>query len=110
MYLLALAVALSLAALTIDAILGTALLVGPAATALRLTKRPGAAIALAGAIGVAAAWLGIVLAYDSFYWPPAGHGWPVSFFVVAVIFVLYLLAGLPELRRARRAALPQAGD
>jgi len=30
-------------------------------------------------IGVAVTWLGILLAYDSFYWPPAGRGWPVSF-------------------------------
>ena len=103
LYLLALAVAVSLSALTIGAILGTALLVGPAATALRLTRRPSAAMLAAAGIGVAATWLGIVLAYDSFYWPPHGHGWPVSFFIVALILALYLLAGLPGLRRARRA-------
>ncbi len=95
-FLLALAVAVALAALTIGAILGTALVVGPAATALRLTKRPLMAMILAGVIGVAATWLGVVLAYDSFYWPPHGDGWPVSFFVVAVILVFYLLAGLAE--------------
>ena len=103
LYLLALAVAVSLSALTIGAILGTALLVGPAATALRLTRRPPATMLAAAGIGVAATWLGIVLAYDSFYWPPHEHGWPVSFFIVALILALYLLAGLPGLRRARRA-------
>ncbi len=102
-YLLALAVAVSLAALTIGAILGTALLIGPAASALRLTKRPGAAIATAGLIGVAATWIGIVLAYDSFYWPPRGHGWPVSFFVVALVLLFYLLSGLPAMWRRRAA-------
>jgi zinc/manganese transport system permease protein len=102
-YLLALAVAVSLAALTIGAILGTALLIGPAASALRLTKRPGAAIVTAGLIGVAATWIGIVLAYDSFYWPPRGHGWPVSFFVVALILLFYLLSGLPAMWRRRAA-------
>lgn len=101
-YLLALAVAVALAALTIGAILGTALLVGPAASALRLTDRPGRAIAIAAAIGTAATWLGVVLAYDSFYWPPKGHGWPVSFFVVAFVLAAYLLARVPELVRARR--------
>jgi len=106
LYLLALAVAVSLSALTIGAILGTALLVGPAATALRVTKRPGTAMLIAPLIGVAATWLGVVLAYDSFYWPPHGHGWPVSFFVVAVILSLYLLAGLPRRRRARAVAAP----
>lgn len=95
-YLLALAVAVALAALTIGAILGTALLIGPAAAALRLTNRPGRAIAMAAAIGTAATWLGIVLAYDSFYWPPKGHGWPLSFFVVALVLVAYLLTRLPR--------------
>jgi zinc/manganese transport system permease protein len=102
-YLLALAVTVSLAAITIGTILSTALLVGPAATALRLTRRPGVAIAVAALLGVAAMWLGVLLAYDSFDWPPAGTGWPVSFFVVTLIFLGYLLSGLPGLlqRRAR---------
>jgi zinc/manganese transport system permease protein len=92
LYLLALAVAVSLSALTIGAILSTALLVGPAATALRLTARPGVAMILSALIGLGATWLGILLSYDSFYWPPRQHGWPVSFFVVTLIFVFYLLA------------------
>jgi zinc/manganese transport system permease protein len=100
-YLLALALAVALAAISIGAILSTALLVGPAATALRLTDRPGRAIALAGLVGVAAMWLGILLAYDSFYWPPRETGWPVSFFVVALVFCAYLLSGLPALLRRR---------
>jgi zinc/manganese transport system permease protein len=104
-YLVALGLAVALAALTIGAILSTALIVGPAACALRLTRRPARAIALAGAIGVASMWIGIVLAYDSFYWPPKEHGWPVSFFVVAVIFIAYLLSGLPRVRaRCSRAS------
>jgi zinc/manganese transport system permease protein len=104
LYLLAMAVAVSLAALTIGAILSTALLVGPAATAMRLTSRTGLAAILSGLIGVAATWLGILLAYDSFYWPPARHGWPVSFFVVTLVFVFYLLAQLPAVgARAQRA-------
>jgi len=100
-FLLALALAVSLAAVTIGAILSTALLVGPAAAALRLTKRPGVAILTASAIGLGATWLGILLAYDSYDWPPVGHGWPVSFFVVVAVFVSYVLAGLRE--RLRRS-------
>jgi zinc/manganese transport system permease protein len=100
-YLLALALAVALAAFTIGTILSTALLVGPAATALRLTRRPGVAILLAGAIGIAAMWLGELLAYDSYAWPPVGNGWPVSFFVVTLVFLGYLLSGVPELRRRR---------
>jgi zinc/manganese transport system permease protein len=103
-YLLAMAVAVALAAMTIGTILSTALLVGPAATALRLTRRPGVAIAMAAAIGIATMWLGELLAYDSFYWPPVGTGWPVSFFVVTLIFLGYLLSGLARLPRRRAGA------
>src|SRR5579872_5780715 len=47
LYLVAVALATALAAVTIGAILSTALLVGPAASALVLTTRPGRAIAAA---------------------------------------------------------------
>jgi zinc/manganese transport system permease protein len=90
-YLIALAIAVSLSAVTIGAILSTALLIGPAAAALRLTKRAVVAMAIAAAIGVAATWLGILLAYDSYDWPPRHQGWPVSFFVVTLIFAFYLV-------------------
>jgi zinc/manganese transport system permease protein len=100
LYLLALAISVALAALTIGTILSTALLVGPAATALRLTRRPATAMLAAGLIGVGATWLGVVLAYDSYSWSPA-RPWPVSFFVVTIVFALYLLAALPERWRAR---------
>jgi zinc/manganese transport system permease protein len=93
LYLFVMAVAVALSALTIGAILSTALLVGPAATALRLSARPGRAILTAALVGIASMWLGILLAYDSYYWPPHRHGWPVSFFVVTLILVAYLLAG-----------------
>lgn len=102
-YLLALAAAVALCSLTIGSILSTALLIGPAAAALRLTRRPGRAVLLAAALGVFAMWLGIVLAYDSVYWPSHGTSWPVSFFVVTIVFVTYLLSGLPGRRRRRRA-------
>jgi zinc/manganese transport system permease protein len=88
----AIALAVSLSAITIGAILSTALLVGPAATALRLTSRPGLVLLWSALIGIAATWLGVLLAYDSYYWPPVRQGWPVSFFVVVLIMLFYLLA------------------
>jgi zinc/manganese transport system permease protein len=88
----AIALAVSLSAITIGAILSTALLVGPAATALRLTSRPGLVLTWSALIGIAATWIGVLLAYDSYYWPPARQGWPVSFFVVVLIMLFYLLA------------------
>jgi zinc/manganese transport system permease protein len=98
LYLAAMAVAVALSALTIGAILSTALLVGPAATALLLTARPGRAIAVAASIGVATVWLGILLAYDSHYWP--NPDWPVSFFVVTLVLLVYLVARVAR-RRGR---------
>ncbi len=103
-YLAALAVSVSLAAVAIGAVLSTALLIGPSATALRMTKSPGRAMAAAALTGLAATWLGIVLAYDSYYWPPYGHGWPVSFFVVVLVLAGYLLSYV----RPRRKQAPRS--
>jgi zinc/manganese transport system permease protein len=65
---------------------------------------------VAAGIGVAATWLGILLAYDSYYWPPVGNGWPVSFFVVALVLVFYLVAqfGRPAGTRRDKAVAWQA--
>jgi zinc/manganese transport system permease protein len=101
-HLVALALAVALCALTIGSILSTALLIGPAASALRVVKRPLTALLTAAMLGLSATWIGIVLAYDSFYWPPKGSGWPVSFFVVAIVFVQYLLCGALGERGGRR--------
>jgi zinc/manganese transport system permease protein len=106
LYMLALAVSVGLSSLAIGAILSTALLIGPAATALRLTKRVGRALGVACVIGVLVTWLGVLLAYDSYYWGSAHLGLPVSFFIVAVIFLTYLASGLPGLRAGRRSGQP----
>jgi zinc/manganese transport system permease protein len=103
-FLIALAVSVALSAVIIGAVLSTALLVGPAATALRLAKGPVRATVTAACLGVAAVWLGILLAYDSFYWPPAGRGWPVSFFVVTLIVIGYLSTYLRRRTRPDTAA------
>jgi zinc/manganese transport system permease protein len=100
LHLLVLSLAVTLSAMTIGAILSTALLIGPAAAALRLARRPGLAILLAIAIGLVSVGGGILLAYDSYGWTP-GHGWPVSFFIVTLIFIIYLATGL-----ASRSARP----
>lgn len=110
-YLVALAVSVSLAAVAIGAVLSTALLIGPSATALRLTRSPARAMVVSAFVGLAATWLGIVGAYDSYYWPPHGHGWPVSFFVVVLVLVAYLLSYLhPGARRVPRSPHEEAGE
>jgi zinc/manganese transport system permease protein len=112
-FLATMAIAVALAAITIGAILSTALLVGPAATALRMTKRPGSAMITAALIGVGATWIGCLLAYDSYDWPPVHRGWPVSFCIVALVFVFYILveAGRSyRLHHRDRAAGPAFGE
>ncbi len=104
MHAVALALAVTLSALTVGAILSTALLIGPAAAALRLADRPGRALMLAASIGLAATWGGVLMAYDSFYWTP-GRGWPVSFCIVLLIGVAYLAASIA----ARARAVPAGG-
>ncbi|MGO9343249.1 MAG: metal ABC transporter permease [Acidimicrobiales bacterium] len=106
-YMLAMALAVGLSALAIGAILSTALLIGPPATALRMTKRLGPTMVLSCVIGVGATWLGVLLAYDSYYW--SSSPFPVSFFIVAIIFLGYLATELPVVRTfaVRRRDLQQ---
>ena len=100
LFMVALAVSVGLSSLTIGAILSTALLVGPAATALRLTARLWVALLVASVLGVGVTWLGVLLAYDSYYWGSSHQGFPVSFFIVALVFVLYLASGFSGIRAA----------
>lgn len=104
LHLLILALAVTLSAMTIGAILSTALLIGPAAAAMRLTARPGCAVLLAMLFGLLSCWGGILLAYDSYGWTP-GRPWPVSFFIVGLIALFYLLSGLrlPGAAQTRQA-------
>ncbi len=91
--LLALGLAVAVCALAIGAVLATALLIGPAGAAIRLSRRPVQAICWAIAIGLTAVWVGIWMAYESYYWF-SGNAWPVSFFIVALVFLFYLAAVL----------------
>lgn len=99
-YMFALAAAVGLSSLAIGAILSTALLVGPASTALRLVKRMSHAVLAAVGLGVGATWIGILLAYDSADWGSGHYTLPVSFFIVALIFAAHLLSGLRPVPRS----------
>ncbi len=109
LFMAALAVAVGLSALAIGSILSTALLIGPAATALRLTRRVGWAVLVACLIGVGGTWLGVLLAYDSYDWGSSHQALPVSFFIVAVLFLAYLASGLKFVRAATGRRLGPAG-
>jgi len=104
LFMFALAISVGLSSIAIGSVLSTALLIGPAATSLRLTKNVRNALVLACVLGVVSTWLGVLFAYDSYYWNPSSRGLPVSFFIVAIIFLSYLVSGTPLIRRviARR--------
>jgi hypothetical protein len=40
----------------------------------------------------------VLLAYDSYYWSSSHASWPVSFFIVVIIFFSYLVTELPFIR------------
>ncbi len=90
------AITVSLAVQIVGALFVFTLLVGPAATAVRIASSPISAILLAIALGVLYTIVGIYLAGESLYWP-------VSFFIAAISFGVYLLARFlsPGWRRRR---------
>ena len=63
-----------------------ALMVGPAAAALRLTRSVAAGVLLSAIFAVAEAWLGLALAFYT--------DWPTSFWITALSVGVYLLANL----------------
>lgn len=82
-FMLLLAAAVSIAVQVVGVLLIFALMVTPAATATRLTKKPKYAVLISVLIALFATWIGLFI---SFYAP-----YPVSFFVTAIVFVSYLL-------------------
>lgn len=76
------AVTVSISVQIVGIMLIFTLLVGPAATATRLARRPSSALALSILLGVSYTWLGIFLA--------ANGTWPVSFYIATIAFSVYL--------------------
>ena len=105
-FMVILAVSVGLSAIIIGSILSTALLIGPPASALKLVHRFGAGVVLAVGLGVGATLLGIVLAYDSYYWFTSHRGLPVSFFVVCVVVLEFVLSSLAQSWRHSRVPAP----
>lgn len=101
-FLILLAITVSLSVQVVGALLVFTLLVGPAATAVRLARNPFWAMIIAIALGVSYTWLGIYLAAEN-------GVWPVSFYIAAISFGVYLpvrlLSPLWIGRRARNGML-----
>ena len=81
-FMVLLAAAVSIAIQVVGVLLIFALMVTPAATAIRIAKKPLYAIIISVLIALIATWLGLLIA---FYEP-----YPVSFFVTAIVFITYI--------------------
>jgi zinc/manganese transport system permease protein len=81
-FLVLVAIAVSMSVQVVGVLLIFTLLVGPAATATRIVHSPVGAIALAIALGLTYTWLGIFLA--------ATGSWPVSFYIATISFGVYM--------------------
>lgn len=82
-FMLLLAAATSIAVQVIGVLLIFALMVTPAAAAVRLSKKPVWAVTISILVALFGTWTGL---FVSFYEP-----YPVSFFIVSIVFVFYLL-------------------
>ncbi|HEU0238070.1 MAG TPA: metal ABC transporter permease [Micromonosporaceae bacterium] len=79
-----------------------ALLLLPAATAQRLTARPGWGLVLAVAIGLITVWTALFIAVYSVY--------PIGFWLTTIAFGLYVLASAGAAIRDRRGSLARASE
>jgi zinc/manganese transport system permease protein len=95
MFMLLLAVAISIAVQVIGVLLIFALMVTPAAIAVRLTRSPLGAIVVSVLVAVFSVWLGLTVAFFSV------NPYPASFFIVATSFFLYAGVRISIAVRAR---------
>lgn len=89
-FMVLLAASVSIAIQVTGVLLIFALMVTPAATAIRLTKKPMHAVALSVLIALLATWSGLFI---SFFEP-----YPVSFFITSIVFCLYLIVRVIQRR------------
>ncbi len=100
-FLLIMALATSMTVPVVGALLMFSLMIGPAAAARSFTSRPGFAIALSVAFGVATVWTGIAVSYET--------NWPLGFFVGVLGAVFYLVGrAWATVRRTRTVRVGRA--
>ncbi len=93
------ALAVAEAVQVVGILLVFALMVGPAAAALRAARRAsGSALVLSMLLAIAETWVGIALAYVT--------DWPPSFWITALSSGAYLLSLLMPQSAGRRAPAP----
>ncbi|GCE30689.1 ABC transporter permease [Dictyobacter alpinus] len=87
-FLLILSATISVSILVVGVLLIIALLIAPAATALRLTHHPRTSISLAIILSLACTWIGLTLAFTGSF----GKYLPVGFYISALAAGLYFVS------------------
>ncbi len=93
-FLVLVGITVSMSVQVVGVLLIFTLLVGPAATAIRLVHRPVWAITLSVFLALFYTWLGIFLAI--------GGSWPVTFYIATISFAVYLPVRLFSRHERRR--------
>jgi zinc/manganese transport system permease protein len=91
-FMLLIAVATSIAVQVVGVLLIFALMVTPAAVAQRIARLPAQGIAISVAVALLATWFGLFI---SFYLP-----YPVSFFITAATFAVYLAVRVAQRKKS----------
>lgn len=98
LFMVLVAVATAEAVQIVGVLLVFALMVAPAATALRLTQGVLAGIVVSMALAVTIAWISLSLAFLT--------DWPTSFWITALGTSAYLVSGIAQRSMARHAVVP----
>lgn len=91
LFVVIMAVAVTLASQVVGVILVFTLLIGPASIAIQWSKHFWSGITLSVLLSILIVWAGIYLAYLT--------DWPISFWISTIVFVLYLLNSLKNIRQ-----------
>lgn len=88
-FIVIMAIAVTLASQVVGVILVFTLIIGPAAIAVQWTKHFWSGILTSILLAVFLVWIGIFLSYMT--------DWPISFWISAFVFIIYLLSSLKKL-------------
>lgn len=95
-----LGVAVALGSISVGAVLSSALLIGPASCGLAAANRARSSMIIACVVGVICVWGGVICSYESYTWTH-GKSWSVSFCIVALVLLCYIIARITRRLRDR---------
>lgn len=91
-FMIIMTIAVTLASQVVGVILVFTLVIGPAAIAIQWTRHYWSGIIFSMLLAVLIVWFGIILSYIT--------DWPISFWISALVFIIYLLNALKNIRKS----------